>query len=65
MLWKTLSGTSLIKYNFRRQKGNVQAKLKRLKQPFAGTGMRKVGVFKEKEKIIVNGKKKTKKSGEI
>ena len=30
----------------RRERGNENAKLKRLKQPFAGTGMVKLGVYK-------------------
>ena len=50
------SAESEIKYKARRQRGNEFAKLKRLKDPFAGTGMVKLGDFKV-EQIGTKGKK--------
>lgn len=40
---------SEMKYKARRKRGNEYAKLKRLKQRFAGTGMVKLGEYKEKK----------------
>ena len=52
---------SIEKLKARRKRGNEAAKLKRLKQRFSGTGMRKRGLFKEarKKQSVENSLKKS------
>ena len=62
---ESASANSILKYKARRKRGNEYAKLKRLKQPFAGTGMVKLGVYKtqtnRKVEKAAKAKKKTSK----
>lgn len=59
---KMRSANSLLKYIARRKRGNEAAKLKRLKQPFAGTGMFKLGNYKIRKEQKVDKATKAKKS---
>jgi hypothetical protein len=65
ILMESASANSILKYKARRERGNEYAKLKRLKQPFAGTGMVKLGVYKtqtnHKVEKAAKAKKKTSK----
>jgi hypothetical protein len=62
---ESASANSILKYKARRKRGNEYAKLKRLKHPFAGTGMVKLGVYKtqtnHKVEKAAKAKKKTSK----
>ncbi|KAK4021530.1 hypothetical protein OUZ56_003445 [Daphnia magna] len=51
------SANSLLKYIARRKRGNEAAKLKRLKQPFAGTEMFKLEQKVDKATKAKNSKK--------
>lgn len=53
------SADSERKYKARRKKGNEFARLKRLKQPFAGTGIVKLGDYKTR------GNPKSKKANQV